>query len=102
MRLTLEQIKAAKELNFDYYRCMDCNQEQVNIAAGDFPCCWCNNGCNTHGDIHLSPGRGLPKKVKEELIKQTEESEKQTKQQELIDDALVIYKLTNPCSGSSK
>ena len=95
MRLTLEQIKKARELNFDYYKCMECNQDQVNIAAGDFPCCWCNNGCSTHGDIRVWPGRGLPKKVKEELIKQT-------KQQELIDDALVVYKLTNPCSGSSK
>ena len=87
MKLIREQIEKAETLDFDYYTCRVCGEEQVNVVAGDFPCCWCNNGCDFHGDIFFSPGRKLPKKVKEILIREL-------KKQELIDDALVVYKLS--------
>jgi hypothetical protein len=70
---TLKEVEAIETLDTDYYTCSECKKEMKNIAldGGRFFCCWCDSGCQSHGDIFIRPGRcnrKLPKKVKEWLV----------------------------------
>jgi hypothetical protein len=69
-KLTKRQLDKLEVFDQDYYKCLECEQDAVNIGYdhGLFLCCWCNNGCNTHGDINLRSIRKVPRKVKEYLV----------------------------------
>jgi len=70
--ITKEFVEKIQTTQFDYNTCSSCGAKQTNIDFNgrDFMAVWCNNGCDTHGDIYLSPNKKLAKKVKQYLLEQ--------------------------------
>ena len=84
-RLTKEQVESAIRVywkskldmgtpsDLDYYRCTICGKDQTNLTDVRMNqnrmamACYCDSGCDFHGDLFVSAGRKYPKKVLEYL-----------------------------------